>query len=243
MQRSDWIGLGTTVVVHAALLILFSLMTAMTPQTQPLGFIEVEFGDFARGRPVQATPETEEPPEEEPTEEETEPQPEPEPEEPATEEETEPVDLPDQEQEVEDEDNVPPPEEEEETIPPAQEEQPEDEPSEENESTDETGADSGDAGEGSTEERSAPYNIEGLNRDPVFAPLPRYAEQVDATIRVRITVDPNGRIVRQMPLLKGNPKLEQAVMDALQRWRFNSLPSNAPQEPQTGVITFRFRLE
>lgn len=242
MQQSDWIGLGTTLVVHTLLLILFSLVTAMKPQTRPLGFIEVEFGDFARGRPVQATTETEVNPEAEPAEE---PQPPTETETPteeASEEQTQPVDVPEQAEEVKDEENVPPPEEEE-TVPPPQEEQAEEEPREENESTDETGADTGDSGEGTTEERSAPYNIEGLNRDPVFSPLPRYAEQVDATIRVRITVAPNGRIVRQMPMLKGNPKLEQAVMDALQRWRFNALPPNAPQEPQTGVITFRFRLE
>jgi protein TonB len=32
-------------------------------------------------------------------------------------------------------------------------------------------------------------------------------------------------------------------MDALQQWRFNALPPAAPQENQTGTITFTFRLE
>lgn len=240
MDRSDWIGLSTTLGVHVAMLVIFSLLTAIRPQPQPLGFVEVEFGEFAEGRPVQATPE----PTEEAASETTEPEPEPETpqDEPPTEEATEPVELPDQEEEVQDPESVPPPEEE--TIPP--EPQPEDEQDaqqEENTSTSESGAESGADGEGSTEERSAPYNIEGLDRDPVYAPLPAYPEQEDATIRVRITVDPRGQIVQRVPLLKGNPQLERAVMDALQRWRFNALPANAPQETQTGVITFRFRLQ
>mgnify|MGYP001454435959 CR=1 FL=1 len=238
MDRSDWIGLSTSLGVHAALLVLFALMTGLRPEPQPLGFVEVEFGEFAEGRPVQATPE----PQEEPASEATEPQTEPEEpqEEPQAEAQTEPVDLPDEE--VEDPETVSP--QDEETIPP--EPQPEEEQApqqEENTSTAEAGAESGDDGEGSTEERSAPYNIEGLDRDPVYAPLPQYAEKVDATIRVRVTVDPRGEIVQRIPLMKGNPALERAVMEALQRWRFNALPANAPQENQSGVITFRFRLE
>ncbi len=114
----------------------------------------------------------------------------------------------------------------------------------EQEPSEETGEnETGDPGEGATEEASAPYNIEGLDRDPEFAPLPSYTEKVNARIRVQITVNPEGRIVKRIPLIKGNPKLEAAVMDALQRWRFNPLPSEAPQENQTGTITFTFRLE
>lgn len=243
MRKSDWIGLGTSLGVHVLLLLLFSALTAIRPQPQPLGFIEVEYGDFARGRPVEATPEDTQAPETEPQEEEQQPETEAEPqEEPPAEETSQPVDLPEQTETPESEDNVPPPEEE--TIPPEPQDEPvETEASEETEADDASGADTGDEGEGNTEEKTAPYNIEGLNRDPVFAPIPRYTEKVDATIRVRITVDPRGRIVRRIPLLKGNPELEQAVMEALQRWRFNALPANAPQEPQTGVVTFRFRLE
>jgi len=243
MRKSDWIGLGTSIGVHVLLLLLFSALTAIRPQPQPLGFIEVEFGDFARGRPVAATPAAPQAPEAEPDEEAPPPETETEPrEEPPREEASQPVDLPEQAEEPESEDNVPPPEEE--AIPPAPQEEPaETEASEDTDAQTTAGADTGDAGEGTTEEKTAPYDIEGLNRDPVFAPVPRYAEKVDATIRVRITVDPRGRIASRIPLIKGNPELERAVMDALQRWRFNALPANAPQEPQTGVITFRFRLE
>jgi protein TonB len=107
----------------------------------------------------------------------------------------------------------------------------------------ETAAESGDDGQGTQETASAPYVIEGLNRLPVSTPPPNYTEQVNADIRVRITVDPSGRITQRIPLLKGSPRLEQAVMEALATWRFNPLPPDVPQEGQTGVVTFRFRLK
>lgn len=238
MDRSDWIGLGTSLGVHVIMLALFALMTGLRPEPQPLGFVEVEFGEFAEGRPVQSTPE----PQEESASEAAEPETETEepPKEPPTEEETEPVDLPDEE--VDDSESVSP--QDEEAIPPEPQQEAQEAPQqEENTSTAESGAESGEAGEGATEEKSAPYNIEGLDRDPVYAPLPQYAEKVDATIRVRVTVSPRGEIVQRIPLLKGNPTLERAVMETLQRWRFNALPANAPQENQTGTVTFRFRLE
>ncbi|NNE36623.1 MAG: TonB family protein, partial [Rhodothermales bacterium] len=105
------------------------------------------------------------------------------------------------------------------------------------------GSETGDDGAGTEAEAAAPFQIEGLNRTPVTAPPPAYSEKVNATIRVRITVDPQGRVVRQIPLLKGNPTLEQTVLETLREWRFNPLPPNAPQENQVGVVTFRFRLE
>lgn len=238
MTRTDWIGLGVSVVLHVGLAFLAASLTASKPPPQQLGYVEVEFGEFSAGQPVDATEEVEE---EAAPEAETEtPEPETEPEEEAEEPETEQVELP-EEDEAPDE-TVPPTEEEAE--PPETEEQPEeDEAADEQEPSEETGEGEGDPGEGATEEASAPYNIEGLDRDPEFAPLPAYTEQVNARIRVRITVNPDGRIVRRVPLIKGNPKLEAAVMDALQRWRFNALPSDAPQETQTGTITFTFRLE
>jgi protein TonB len=107
----------------------------------------------------------------------------------------------------------------------------------------EPGDEAGDPGTGAQEEAAAPYDIEGLDRDPQRAPLPRYAEKVNARIRVQITVNPEGRIVRRIPLRKANPQLEAAVMSALQQWRFNALPPGAPQQNQTGTITFTFRLE
>jgi len=102
---------------------------------------------------------------------------------------------------------------------------------------------SGDSRTDTQKEAAPPYKIEGLDREPERAPLPRYTEKVNARIRVQITVNPQGQIVRRIPLKKGSPKLEAAVMNALKQWRFNALPPGAPQENQTGTITFTFRLE
>lgn len=237
MTTSDWIGAGLSVGLHVLLALLFGALTASSPPPQQLGYVEVEFGEFQAGQPVDATEAVEEASAPE-AETET-PEPETEPEE-AAEPETEPVDLPEEEQPSDE--TVPP--EEEQAEPPETEPQPELDPAaDEQEPSEESGDATGDPGEGATEEASAPYNIEGLDRDPEFAPLPEYAANVNARIRVQITVDPQGRIVRRIPLIKGNPTLESAVMDALQRWQFNALPPGAPQENQTGTVTFTFRLE
>jgi len=238
MKRSDWIGLATSLVLHAGIALLFAMLTASSPPPQQLGYVEVEFGEFQAGQPVDATEEVEEAAA---PEDETEtPEPETKPEEETTEPENQPVDLP--EEEPVDEETIPP--EEENAEPPETEPQPElDEAADEQEPSDEPGGETGDPGEGATEEAAAPYDIEGLDRNPQFAPLPAYTEQVNARIQVRITVNPEGRVVRRIPLRKDNPQLEAAVMDALQRWRFNALPPGAPQENQTGTITFTFRLE
>lgn len=249
MKKNDWIGLGASLALHAVLLFLFTFLTAAKPDQQQLGFIEVEFGTFAEGRPVRQSPEeTPEAAETETT------QPQEEQPEAAPPEESKPVDLPDQPEEVSDPDEAATPETE--AISPETKDNEADvkDPELTRESqpvepegsgaVDGTAGDrSGDEGEAADEQKSAPYQIEGLNRDPIRTVLPDYREKVEATIRVRITVDPRGRITQRIPLLKGNPALEQAVMDALQRWQFNPLPSNAPQESQTGVVTFNFRLE
>ncbi len=239
MTRTDWIGLVTSILLHAGVGFLAASLTATTPPPQQLGYVEVEFGEFSAGQPVDATETVEE--EAAPEAQEKTPEPETEPEEAVEEPETEQVDLPQEDQSAEE--TIP--QAEEEAEPPETEPQPEqDQVADEQKPSAEPGTnEAGDPGEGASEEASAPYNIEGLDRDPEFAPLPSYAEKVNARIRVRITVNPEGRIVKRIPLIKGNPKLEAAVMDALQRWRFNPLPSGAPQENQTGTITFTFRLE
>lgn len=238
MEQSDWIGLTSSLLLHVGLALLFASLTASSPAPSQLGYVEVEFGEFSPGQPVDATEEVEETAAPE-AEEET-PEVESEPEETASEPETEPVDLPEEEEQAEE---TVPPEEEDASPPDVPAETEEQEVADEQEPSEDPGDATGDPGSGDEEEASAPYNIEGLDRDPEFAPLPEYTEQVNARIRVRITVDPDGRIVRRVPLIKGNPQLESAVMEALQRWRFNQLPPGAPQETQTGIITFTFRLE
>ncbi len=251
MKKNDWVGLGVSIAVHALVLLVLSVITMAAADEQPIGFIEVDFGPMAEGRPVERAPETRPAPVEEPEA----PEPEAvEPPETAPPEDVKPVDLPDQPEPVVDEEVIDTPEAE--TIAPEEQSAPEEVAEPEPEPEPETvkplgggavdgtaGASEGDPGEAADETKTAPFQIEGLNRVPVSTSLPVFAEQQNAVISVRITVDPQGRIVRRIPLIKGNPALERAVMDALLRWRFNPLPPNAPQENQTGVITFRFRLE
>jgi protein TonB len=239
MTQRDWIGLGASLLLHAGLALLAASLTASSPQPKKLGYVEVEFGEFSPGQPTDATDKKQK--EAAPKKQEETPEPEEKPEESAEEPKTEQVDLPKEEQQPEE--KIPPTEEEAEP-PESQPEQEEPTISDKQKPSEEPGENQeGDPGEGASEQASAPYNIEGLDRDPEFAPLPAYTEQVNARIRVRITVNPEGRIVKRIPLIKGNPKLEAAVMDALQRWRFNPLPPGAPQESQTGTITFTFRLQ
>lgn len=263
LDRKEWYGLGTSLGVHVALLVLFYVLTAGSSQPQQLGYVEVDLGAFSEGQPMQQAeeqqPESAAPRPSQASQRPAEPEPEPEPQQPSeeqTEEAAAPVELPEQEEPVEDPEETRPTEEAlapEKQAPPNPEPetprpQPENEPAPEAEETGgtqdgRTGESQGEAGEGAVETKAAPYNIEGLNRDPVNAPLPSYSEKVNTTIRVRITVDPQGRIVQRLPLLKGNPSLERSVLEALGRWRFNPLPAAAPQENQTGTITFTFRLE
>ncbi len=241
MRKNDWIGLGASIALHAGVLLGFAFLSASQADSRQIGFVEVEFGPYAESRPSEATVAPEEPQElpEEPV--------------PAPEEARQ-VDLPDQLQPVIEEDQVTTPEVEEVSPERQNSEEATEEPDPEPEpppvrplgsaAPSEAGeTQPAETGEGLDELTTAPFEIEGLNRDPMYAPAPDYRSQVNATIRVRITVDPQGRIVQRFLLLKGDPALEKTAMDILQRWRFNPLPPNAPQDLQTGIVTFRFRLE
>ena len=236
--------------MHLLVLSGFSLFGTYDSSPQPVGFVEVEFGPLSEGQPVEQSREEPAAPQRPALE----PQPEPETNLQEEQIKAQPLDLPDQAEEIAGEEQVQTTEQEEvdvETPGPAADEQEAEEevqaPSapESGGGTPEgsSGRAEGEEGEGTNPDKAAPFKIEGLNRVSLSSPLPRYAEKVNATIKIRITVDPKGRVVQRVPLMKGNPQLEESVMSALQRWRFNPLPANAPQENQTGVITFRFRLE
>ncbi len=251
MTRSDTIGIVTSLFIHALLGVFFMMIKTDPNVSEQIGFIQVDFGEFSEGRPVQKAVDNL-------TQREI-PTPEPEPEiedppAPADPEVSKPVDLPDAPEVVNEEPPISTPETEIEAI------QPED-PEEDKEIDEEeeqprpvkplgsgsvdgnAGDEEGTQGDAADEAKAAPFQIEGLNRTPVRVVRPAYSEKVNVTIRVRVTVNPRGEIVQQIPLLKGNPALEQSVLKALQSWRFNPLPPNVPQENQTGTITFRFRLE
>lgn len=107
----------------------------------------------------------------------------------------------------------------------------------------EPGSNSDGPGSVMEEETTKPYHIEGLDREPVRTPLPRYADQVNARHRLQITVSPQGRIVQHSYLKGKSLQLREAVTDALDNWYFEPLLPNAPQKNETGTITFNFRLD
>ncbi len=248
MRRNDWIGLLTSFLVHALLLVTFLFITT-TPEPVTAGFLEVEFGPLAQGRPVQQAPEPREEDVETEAEEQVEETPPPE----IPDEETKPVDLPDQPEPVVEEEVINTPETD--VIAPeqVQPDEVQQDSDTQNESTESTGGgqpegtdgdESGQDGAGAEEAKTAPFVLEGIDRVPLRTTLPQYVDKVNAIIQVRITVSPKGRIIRVIPVRKGNASLERAVTQVLlQRWQFNPLAPNVPQENQTGTITFRFRLE
>lgn len=250
MKKNDAIGLGVSLCVHVLAVVLLALFVtgAQKPdELQQIGFIAIDYGPIAEGRPVQRGEPAHRPverPEVEPRKSA--------PRRTAPSRTSKPVELP--KQPVVSQEKVQAPRTEE--IAPAKQTAPAESEKAETESASRTenatagaadgtsGSETGAQGSGSDEKKSSPFNIEGLNRRALSAPLPRYAEKVNATIKMRITVEPGGRVVQAFPLVKGNsPALEQASIRALLQWRFNPLPANAPQENQTGAVTFYFRLE
>jgi protein TonB len=108
-----------------------------------------------------------------------------------------------------------------------------------------TGKTNGDEGQGSQKKKSAPYNlnIKGINRNPVQQPLPRSISNYNATVTLRFEVTPQGHVVDIIPIHKsGDPRVDREVIQTLKKWQFSRLPANAPQENQTGTITFHFVL-
>src|SRR5690606_10820242 len=166
-----------------------ALIAAATPEPEQLGFIEVELGTFSEGRPVQkaeqpkAQPEPKQP---EQRQQRAEAKPRP----PR---EAKQVQLPKQQQDLPDPDKVQSPRTE--AISPEAQHNPDearrDEPQEEPPAAQPqgsgardgtSGAAEGAQGEGTDATKAAPFLIEGLNRDAVFAPLPPYREKVNALI-------------------------------------------------------------
>lgn len=248
LRKEDRAGLVISIGLHVLVLVALSLLTVSAREEQPMGFLEVEFGPLSEGRPVQQAPVQDEPepePEEEQTEEvETRPV--------APPEDVRPVDLPDSELDPPDEEVVDAPEadviapeesntEEERVEEEAQREQEVVQPLGSGSLTPDDGQDTGDEGTSNQEEASAPFRIEGLNRDPVTTPLPMFVSQnSDVRVTVRITVDPLGNVTQALPVRRGDPAQDREVLRVVRGWRFNPLPSNAPQESQQGLITFVF---
>nr|BCX01342.1 MAG: hypothetical protein KatS3mg041_1388 [Bacteroidota bacterium] len=259
-NREERIALAGSLLLHAVLALLFWVVVVRS-EPVPMGLLEVDFGPLREGRPVRAALRPEsgpEIPQEVNPELRHSPHVEPEARVPAPEPPARPVEAPQR---------VPAETPERIRTPRASEVRPE-RPSPEPARTpapsaapsgqspeqrpaggspEGTGrAEEGTPGTGFDRDRSAPFALswEGnLTRSILRQRLPAYPIQIEAEIRIRFTVDPQGRVISMIPLQKGPPELERAAMEALREWRFNPLPPHVPQLPQTGVITFRFRLQ
>lgn len=92
-----------------------------------------------------------------------------------------------------------------------------------------------------------PYEIswEGVVREVLNGPLPIYPEGLDkeASIRIKITVLPDGTIGNLIPIQKADATLESVTMKTLKLWKLSPLKPTDPQLNQTAVITFRFVLQ
>ncbi len=268
MDEEDRFGLYLSGGVHLALIAFFILYSfSMSQEVRP-SFVEVEFGEFQSGtqaefaqveneevatqpNPSEVEPENPQPEEPEPVEEQQQ----------TTDETTKQVDLADQDQQVQDEEVTTPdtdktnPEEttaqtqqDEVVIPPkarqAEEQQQGAQTSGDTQGT--TGDVDADQGVGNEQQKSAPFNlnIEGIDRNPLTQPLPENTASYEATITLRFEVTPDGRVTNIIPIRKsGSPEIDREVISTLNSWRFSRLPSDVPQQNQTGTITFRFVLD
>lgn len=243
--REDWTGLGVSLALHLVLLVAF-MVVAAAPQTpeQPLGLVEVEFGPFqqaqmaARAETQRPTPTRVEP---------TPPQPEPPAPRPQPQR-TEPVNLP-QRRAAPEPERVPPPRPQPERAQPQTQTRPQAPVAEPAPRAEAGGTPTGQEGttsradeQGDAATRTAPFNIEGLDRSVQAMELPRNPGARGTSV-LQICVGPDGRVSRAVPVRRsGTPALDNAAQQAVLRWRFNPLPPAAPQVEQCGRITFHFSL-
>ncbi|HNR66819.1 MAG TPA: TonB family protein [bacterium] len=92
-----------------------------------------------------------------------------------------------------------------------------------------------------------PYTIEGeaARRTIIRQEIPPYPAglQKEAVVKIRFTVLADGTIGRMIPVLKGDPVLDELTMTTLRKWRFNPIPESEQTRDVQGVITFRYELQ
>lgn len=83
-------------------------------------------------------------------------------------------------------------------------------------------------------------SLKGFNRLAVNTPVPEYRGDKRGEVRLKIWISPGGRVNRQEIILRDDPELAVAATTVLKKWRFTPLTANEPQEPQEGLVVFRF---
>jgi TonB family protein len=97
-------------------------------------------------------------------------------------------------------------------------------------------------------DRDISYALEwegDVTRRKVSGDIPEYPSgvNVEAVIRLRATVFPDGTVKSVQPVQRGNPRLEEAALSSVRYWRFERLSRAQPQIEQDCYITFHFTLQ
>lgn len=265
LNKDESLGLVVSAALHIAVLMLAFLIKLESVPEPAFAFIEVSFGEFQQGRPTAMASERNDAvaTAKNPSAAETTPDPEQQKNETAAQTETaKSAELAKQTQDIKDETVISTPKSEnlnpqktteeakKEVKASAKDVKKADEDKEGAESSGDvkgkTGSTSAQQGSGEDEALSAPYQLtwEGdVVRKPLSELKPAYNGEVEAIIKVRFQVRPDGTVGQMMPLIKMNPELEREVFRTLRTARFSKLPAGAPQQPQWGIVTFRFVLE
>lgn len=75
--------------------------------------------------------------------------------------------------------------------------------------------------------------------------LPQYPDGVkkEVNIKLQFTILPDGTVGTIIPKMKADTRLENAAINSLRQWRFETLSSNQKQVEQTAIIVFPYRLQ
>ena len=83
---------------------------------------------------------------------------------------------------------------------------------------------------------------EGALKPPY--PLDKIRTEEEATLRLRLTIDPRGRVIVVDPVGKADPSfLEAARRHILKAWRYKPATEDGVAVQSTTVISLSFRLE
>lgn len=93
----------------------------------------------------------------------------------------------------------------------------------------------------------APYEIawNGMSRSLLSGERPIFPAGVQhgGTVKIKITVDPDGNVKSMVPIEKADSRLEEAAMAAIRTWKFSKLPTGYARVDQSAVAKFIFKVD
>ena len=76
---------------------------------------------------------------------------------------------------------------------------------------------------------------------PVYPPVAQEA-RVQGVVIIEATIDPSGRVAKAR-VLRGQPLLDEAALDAVRQWEFTPTEVNGAAVPVIMTITVNFALQ